>query len=213
MKNLHIEVIHDLVCSWCPIGYANLQSAISNLNIKADLHFLPFELNPQMDEQGEDINQHLAQRYGWSARKQTEYRSHLLQVASNAGVTMDFSKRSHYYNSLNGHKILHWCESQNKQQAMNERLITAYFKQGLNIGDTQILLKLVSELGLDPVAAEAALTSNTLEQQFKAKQKRVQQLTLSSVPAFVLNHNMLVTGSNSVEYFELILTSFSQQSA
>ncbi len=213
MQNIHIEVVHDLVCSWCPIGYANLQRALHNLNIKAELHFLPFELNPQMGAKGEDINQHLAQRYGWSEKKQTEYRQHLLQVASNAGVEMDFSKRSHYFNTLNGHKIMHWCESQNKQQAMNERLIYAYFKEGLNIGDTEVLLKLVKELGLDSVAAKDALNSQALSRQIKAKQKRVQQLALNSVPAFVFNHNTLVSGSNSVEYFEQVLTSFNERSA
>lgn len=217
MKTVHIEVVHDLVCSWCPIGYANLQKALTNLQIKtgmqADVHFLPFELNPHMEAEGEDINQHLAQRYGWSEQKQKDYRRHLLQVAGTAGVEMDFSKRSHYYNSLNGHKIMHWCESQNQQQAMNELLITAYFKHGENIGDPQVLLKLVDQLGLDANAAQAALNSGELDGPIKAKIKRVQQLALTSVPAFVFNHNTLVSGSNSVEYFEQVLTSFNQLSA
>lgn len=96
MKNLNIEMIHDVVCSWCPIGYANIKQAINNLNINADIYFLPFELNPHMDAVGEAINEHLEKRYGWNEAKRKGYRQNLLAVAQQAGVEMDFSKRTHY---------------------------------------------------------------------------------------------------------------------
>ncbi len=202
MKTLKIEMIHDLVCSWCPIGYTNLKNALSNLNIEADFYFLPSELNPAMGEKGEEIKAHLAGRYGWSETKQQDYRAHLLAVATQAGVAMDFSKRSHYYNSNKGHRLMHYSEGHNKQQAMNELLIDAYFKRGLDINNTQVLLDLAEQLGLDRSQVEKALTSDELTQAMVHKQKRVQSLGLGSVPAFILNGDTVVTGSNSVGAFE-----------
>ncbi len=202
MKTLTIEMVHDVVCSWCPIGYANLQQALHNLDIEADIHFLPYELNSDMKPKGEAIDDHLERRYQWSQVKRREYRKHLLVVAKEAGVSMDFSKRTHYYNTNKAHRLMHWCEGYNRQQAMNELLIDAYFKRGLDISNTQVLLDLVEQLGLDRSQAEQALISDELTQQLLPKQERVQALGLTSVPAFILNEHTLISGSNSVEYFE-----------
>jgi len=207
MNKLKIEMIHDVVCSWCPIGYANLKQALKNLAIDAEFYFLPFELNPGMEVQGEDINDHLAQRYGWSESKRRDYRQNLLAVAEQAGVAMDFSKRTHYYNTNQAHRLIHWCEGFDKQQAMNELLIDAYFKQGLDINNSQVLLNLVEQLGLDRSQAEVALNSAATKQQLAIKKQRVQQAEITSVPAFIFNNRTLVTGSNSVEYFEQALSS------
>ncbi len=207
MNKLKIEMIHDVVCSWCPIGYANLKQALKNLAIDAECYFLPFELNPGMEVQGEDINDHLAQRYGWSESKRRDYRQNLLAVAEQAGVAMDFSKRTHYYNTNQAHRLIHWCEGFDKQQAMNELLIDAYFKQGLDINNSQVLLNLVEQLGLDRSQAEVALNSAATKQQLAIKKQRVQQADITSVPAFIFNNRTLVTGSNSVEYFEQALSS------
>ncbi len=207
MKALKIEMIHDLVCSWCPIGYTNLKNALSNLKIEADFHFLPSELNPLMGENGEDINEHLASRYGWSQIKQKDYRAHLLAVAVEAGVAMDFSKRTHYYNSNKGHRLMHYCEEKNLQQAMNEMLMDAYFRRGLDLNNIQVLLDLAEQLGLNRVETQYALTSNEGIQALARKEKRVQSLGLGSVPAFILNGDTVVTGSNSVGAFEEALVS------
>jgi predicted DsbA family dithiol-disulfide isomerase len=207
MKKLKVEMIHDVVCSWCPIGYANLKQALKNLELDADFHFLPFELSPDMDVQGEEINDHLGQRYGWSDSKRRDYRKNLLVVAEQAGVAMDFSKRTHYYNTYQAHILIHWCEKFDQQQAMNELLIDAYFKQGLDINNSQVLLNLVEQLGLDRSQAEVALNSAETRQQITIKKQRVHQTEITSVPAFIFNDRTLVTGSNSVEYFEQALTS------
>jgi len=207
MNKLKIEMIHDAVCSWCPIGYANLKQALKNLEVDAEFYFLPFELNPEMEVQGEDINDYLSQRYGWNESKRRDYRKNLLAVAEQAGVEIDFSKRTHYYNTNQAHRLIHWCEGFDKQQAMNELLTDAYFKQGLDINNSQVLLNLVEQLGLDRSQAEVALNSVATKQQLAIKKQRVQQADITSVPAFIFNNRTLVTGSNSVEYFEQALSS------
>jgi len=211
MKKLKIEMMHDVVCSWCPIGYANLKQALKNLAIEANFNFLPFELNPDMGKEGEGIDEHLGRRYGWSEDRRKGYRQHLLGVAGQAGVTMDFSKRTHYYNTNKAHRLIHWCEGFNKQQAMNELLMTAYFKQGLDINNTQILLNLVEQLGLDRSRAQQALETDETKQQLLVKKQRVQDTEVTSVPAFIFNNRTLVTGSNSVEYFEQAVMAITKQ--
>jgi len=202
MIPLKIEMIHDVVCSWCPIGYYNLKQALRNLNTEAEIHFLPRELNPDMRPEGEEIDAHLARRYQWSQSKLRGYRSHLLEVSKQAGVDIDFSRRTHYYNSNKAHRLMHWAERENKQEPMNELLIDAYFKRGLDINNTAILLDLAEQIGLDRQSAEKALTSETVYRQLVNKQRRVDALGVSSIPAFIFNESDLVSGSNSVEYFE-----------
>jgi predicted DsbA family dithiol-disulfide isomerase len=213
VKTLKIEIVHDVVCSWCPIAYANLKQALHNLNVVADIHFLPYELNPHMGSEGENIDAHLARRYQWDLLRRQAYRKNLLAVAEQAGVSIDFSKRSHYFNSNNAHRLMHWSEGYNKQQLMNELLIGAYFKQGLNISDTQVLLDLVEQLGLDRLQAKQALSSKAITQQLMIKKQRVAQLALSSVPAMIFNQTTLLTGSNSPEYFEQAIIALAKESA
>ena len=87
MTKLKIEMVHDIVCSWCPIGYNNIQTAIKNLDLEVDFHFLPYELNPELDENGETIENYFKGRFGWDDRKLLDYQSSLVNTAKNAGVS------------------------------------------------------------------------------------------------------------------------------
>ena len=209
MRKLKIEMVHDIVCSWCPIGYRNIQRALRNLRLDADFYFLPFELNPEMDAKGESINEHLARRYQWDKKRLTEYRQHLLSEANKAGVTMDFNKRPHYFNSHQAHTLIHVSEGYGKQQAMHELLMEAYFEHGFDISNIHVLLVLAAQLGIDTAKVKQALDSDVVEKQMKIKRERVYQLQLQSVPAFMINEHTLLTGSNSVDYFEQALKELS----
>ena len=208
MKTLKIEMVHDVVCSWCPIGYANLQQALRNLDIEADMRFLPFELNPEMPEEGEAIASYFERLQGWNLATLQNYQGSLVKTANNAGVTIDFSKRTHYYNTRNAHKLIHWAEQFNKQTAVNESLIEAYFKLGLNISDTGVLLDIAEQLGMDRVATQNALTSKQVAQALENKIERQRGFKLRSIPAFIINEDTWISGSNSVELFEDLLSNF-----
>lgn len=208
MKTLKIEMVHDLVCSWCPIAYANLQQALRNLGIEADMHFLPFELNPEMPKEGETIANYFKRRQGWLAASLKDYQESLVKTAQSAGVTIDFSKRTHYYNTQNAHKLMHWAEQFNKQTAVNESLTEAYFKLGLNISDTGVLLGIAEELGMDRIDTQNAMSSSQVEQELANKIERQKEFELRSIPAFILNEDTLISGSNSVKFLENTLSNF-----
>jgi predicted DsbA family dithiol-disulfide isomerase len=210
---LKIEMVHDIVCSWCPIGYNNIKAAINNLNIDVDFHFLPFELNPNMAETGESIASYFGRRLGWNADKLLEYQLSLVTTAAKAGVSIDFSKRSHYYPTRNAHLLMLWAEKFNKQSELNECLIKAYFKSGLDISNLTVLLNIAKELGLNRREANAALVSTELKQALDTKIKRYKAFNISSIPAFIFNESTLISGSNSVQYFENILSTFINESS
>ena len=202
MKPLKIEIVHDVVCSWCPIGYANLTQALNNLKLKADISFLPYELNPDLGKEGEKIEEHLERRYGWGGQRQQQYRAHLLGIASAAGVSIDFTKRTHYYNTQLAHRLMHWAETFGKQQVMNELLIDAYFDKGLNVSDINILSVLAEMIGLDRAQAKQAIESEAVAIAVHRKKERLQDFEITSVPAFIFNDTTLITGSNSVPFFK-----------
>lgn len=207
---IKIEAIHDIVCSWCPIGHSNLKVALKRLENKIEAHisYLPFELNPEMPEEGESIASFFKCRQGWTPVALHDYQKSLVKTAESAGVIIDFSKRTHYYNSHNAHKLMHWAEQFNKQTAVNESLIEAYFKQGLDISNTGVLLDIAEQLGMDRMLTQSALSSTQLVQALEEKFERQKTFKLSSIPAFILNGDILISGSNSVEFFEKTLSKF-----
>lgn len=202
---LKIEMVHDIVCSWCPIGYRNIQKAIDNLAIEVDFHFLPFELNPAMPDEGELISSYFKRQQGFTPANLLDYQDSLVKTARTAGVIIDFSKRTHYYSTRNAHKLMHWAESFDKQNITNECLIEAYFKYGLDISNTNVLLDIAEQVGLDRAFTKDALSSSLVEQRLELKIKRQKAFKIRSIPAFILNGDTLISGSNSVEVFEKIL--------
>ncbi len=201
---MKIEIVHDMVCSWCPIGYNNLKQALARLEgvIEARISFLPFQLSPDMSERGEEIIPHLMRRMHWSKDQVLEYRRNLLAKGEQAGMQFDFSKRTHYYNTRKAHCLMHWAEKFDKQVAFNEALIEAYFRQGRNIGDDECLLDLCEAIGLDRNDSAWALRSGLLGQEISHKLIRVDRLNIMSIPAFIFDEIHFVSGSNSPLFFE-----------
>lgn len=223
MRTLKIEMIHDLVCSWCPIGLRNVQQALRQLDepVAVEWYFLPYELNPEMPAQGEEIAQHLMDRYGWSADHQRKYRQDLMKTANQAGLSYDFSKRTHYYSTAAAHRLMHWAAMVGKQVEVNEALIQSYFTDGVDIGQADNLWPVLEALGLDAQQAKTEMESAQFQQQLAQKYARVQAMKLagapahifngrqklSGVPAFIFNDQKLIQGSNSVDYFQQLFQS------
>ncbi|CAH1387318.1 hypothetical protein NTGM5_580013 [Candidatus Nitrotoga sp. M5] len=130
-----------------------------------------------------------------------------MTVAASADVNIYFPKRTHYYNSGMAHQLMNWAKGYDRQQALNELLIDTYFKRSLDICNPLILLDIVEHLGLDSSKAKYVLYSSSVDEQLLLKKQRVQQLTLQSISAFIINDSTLISGSKSVNYFEQVLGS------
>ncbi|MFD2205339.1 DsbA family oxidoreductase [Kiloniella antarctica] len=207
---IKIEMIHDIVCSWCPIGYNNMKAALGQVNgeLDAKINFLPFELNPDMRPEGEEIESHLTRRSGWTKEEFLRYRTNLIETAKKANLTYDFSKRTHYYNTLNAHKLIHWAEKFDKQETVNQALIEQYFTHGMDVGNIESLLDLAVSQDLDRQQTKEALSSDKIVREIHEKQLRINRLTVRSVPTFIINEQHLVPGSNSREFFAQYFTDY-----
>lgn len=207
MRTLKIEMVHDLVCSWCHIGYHNISTALERLAgcVVAEFYYLPFELNPGLGPQGVDITEHLCQRNRWTLSEAEAYRERLLKKAGEVGVKIDFSKRTRYYNTSAAHRLLQAAEKAGLQRQMHRALLQAYHVEGKNIGDPDILRGIASNVGLDDKAIVQVWTSGSIDRRIRAPSDRARRYDVRTVPAFIFEGQRFVSGSNSSGYFERLI--------
>lgn len=203
MKKIKIEVIHDIVCSWCPIGYKNVKNALDILSneIEADIFYLPFELNPTLEPQGISIDKYLMRNNHWNQDQFDNYCNGVVESANKVGLVYDYSKRTHYYNTSKAHLLQHWSEQYNKQEDFHLAIIEAYFKLGKNISDDNILLEIISNIGLNLTEASKVLQDHKIDKSLQKKYARVDSFNIQRIPAFIINDTYLVAGTNTVQYF------------
>jgi len=215
MKKIKIELIHDVVCSWCPIAYRNIKSAIKPIDsqIDIDFRFLPFELNSEMPVQGELINDYLQRKNGWTRQQLMSYRENLIEIAAAAGLNYDFSKRTHYWNSATAHALIHVAEKFHKQEEVNQALIFRYFTLGQNISDIRVLCDVADSVGLNSNTIISDLSSTQTKIELNKKYGLVRRYAISSVPTIVVNDQDLISGSNSVDYFSQFFSAYLRRAA
>ena len=210
---MKIDFVSDVVCPWCAIGLAALEAALRKLGpqLDAELHFQPFELNPQMRGGGQDIVEHLSEKYG-SAASDIERSQEMIRArGAELGFTFDMRKRTRIYNTLDAHRLLHWAGTQGEQRALQHALFTAYFTDGRDPSDPQVLLELVSHVGLDPQRARQILSSDEYTREVRAREQFYQERGINGVPAVIVNDQYLIQGGQPVEVFEQLLGRFAKE--
>ena len=215
MKTLKIDIVSDVVCPWCAVGYANLSSALDTLSqkIDANIQWHPFQLNPYMPKQGQAIDEHLSEKYGLDAIQLKQNQQHLVEVGEKAGIEFNFNQRSRIFNTLDCHVLLDFAQNQNKQTQLKLALFKAYFGEGLNVSDQTVLIKAAVSVGLEQQEVENALADETLREKVKAEEEKYKSLGINSVPAFIVNDQYLISGGQPVESFVQALTEISEKDA
>lgn len=205
--HLKIDFVSDISCPWCIIGLRALEEALVRTSdgIDAAITFQPFELNPDMPAEGQNIVEHVAQKYGSTPEQSAANRAMIQARAADLGFTMTGNEQSRIYNSFDAHRLLHWAEASGHQAALKRALFDAYFTQGQNIGDHDVLVAAAVVAGLDPVAVRAVLTSGQFAQEVRAAQQFWRQQGITAVPAVVINDQYLILGGQPIEAFEKAL--------
>src|ERR1700730_1963718 len=161
---IKIDFVSDVSCPWCVIGLRSLQAALARLGdaVSAEVHFQPFERNPQMPPEGQDLLEHIAEKYGSSADQIARSREMIRARGAELGFLFDMRKRGRVYNTFDAHRLLHWAgiEGGDRQKALKEALFTAYFTDGRNPGDHEVLVDLAERVGLDGDRARRILSSD-----------------------------------------------------
>ncbi|GLQ98492.1 DsbA family oxidoreductase [Dyella mobilis] len=204
---LKIDFVSDVVCPWCAIGLKSLEQALKNLDgeIHADVHFQPFELNPDMVPDGEDVAEHLAHKYGSTPEQMTKNQEGIRQRGAALGFTFNMDKRSRIYNTFDAHRLLHWAEQEGKQYALKEALLKAYFGGGENVGSHDVLARVAGEVGLDASKARAVLDSDQFAKEVREQERFYQSQGIRAVPSVIINGQYLIQGGQPPEAFEQIL--------
>lgn len=210
-----IDFISDVVCPWCALGVTALERAIENLagEVSVELAFKPFELNPDMPAEGENAVQHLMRKYGRSAEDIAAGKAMQIARGQAIGFTFDLEKRSHFYNTFDAHRLLFWALQEGRQIELKKGLLRGYFRDGQNPSDRETLVRLAAEAGLDAARAREVLASGAFATEVRELEAFYRDHGINSVPAMILNGRHLVSGSQSVEYYEQMLKQMAQAPA
>jgi predicted DsbA family dithiol-disulfide isomerase len=197
------------------IGLKSLEQALAAMQdeLEVDLHFQPFELNPGMGPDGQDIFEHITEKYGSTPAQQEQSREMIRQRGAELGFTFDMGKRGRIYNTFDAHRLLHWADSQGRQKALKEQLFASYFTKGENPGAHEVLLRLAGEVGLDQDAARQVLESNAYADEVRQREYYWQRAGIRSVPAIIINERHLISGGQPPEVFEQALRQIAREEA
>ena len=214
MTQLRIDFVSDISCPWCVIGLKSLEQALANIGdvASADLHFHPFELNPQMAPEGEDIGEHLARKYGATEEQGAKTRAMIRERGAELGFEFAMDKRSRIYNTFDAHRLLHWAELQGRQRDLKLALFEAYFTKGENPGSHEVLTRVAHEVGLDATEAAEVLATGAYEEEVREQEAFFQRQGISGVPAIIINQRHLISGGQPPEVFEKALRQIAAQS-
>lgn len=213
---LRIDFVSDISCPWCAIGLQSLDRALQSLGgtVQAEVHFQPFELNPRMPAGGQDIGEHLAEKYGASAEQTVQTQRAIAERGAALGFEFRMDRRSRIYNTFDAHRLLHWAEETAgpaAQSALKRALFHAYFTEGRDPGDRALLVRLAAGAGLDAARAQEVLDSDEYADAVREREAFYQQHGIHSVPAVIVNERHLIQGGQPPEVFEQALRQIAAQ--
>jgi predicted DsbA family dithiol-disulfide isomerase len=211
---MKIDFVSDVVCPWCVIGLKALEQALARVGneVSATLHFQPFELNPEMPVAGQDIVEHLAQKYGSTPEQAERNREAIRHRGAELGFVFDMKKRSRVYNTFDAHRLLHWAQSEGKQFALKMALFDAYFTAGHNPSDPAVLTEVAAKAGLDANRAQSILASDEFAKEVRDREQFYLSQGIHAVPAVIVNDRHLIQGGQPAEVFERALRQIASES-
>jgi predicted DsbA family dithiol-disulfide isomerase len=212
---LKIDFVSDVSCPWCAIGLGALQQALTRLEptISARLHFLPFELNPQMAPGGQDLGEHLSQKYGTTAEQQAQSRDHIGRRGAEVGFEFNPQGRGRIYNTFDAHRLLFWAGEvdSHKQLALKQALLLACHRDRQAMDEPAVLLAAAAAAGLDGAEAAIVLASDRYAQDVRASQAHYRDAGIHAVPAVIVNDRHLISGGQPSAVFEQALRQIAAQ--
>jgi predicted DsbA family dithiol-disulfide isomerase len=215
MTRLKIDFVSDVACPWCAVGLASLERALEKIGneVAVELRFQPFELNPQMGPEGQDVTEHLTQKYGSTPEQQAQARAGLAQRGAAVGFEFRKEGRGRIWNTFDAHRLLYWAGEQGarQQRDLKMALLRAYHGEGRNPGDPQVLAEVAASVGLDRTQAQEVLASGRYAQDVRDAEQHFQSLGIHAVPSVIINDRHLIQGGQPPELFEQALRQLAQQ--
>jgi predicted DsbA family dithiol-disulfide isomerase len=210
MQPLRIDIVSDVVCPWCIIGYKQLERALTLLEqpVEAEFRWHPFELNPGMAPEGEDAAEHIQRKYGRTAEQGKAVRTQIRETAASLGFEFAEGGARRVVNTFAAHKLLtkagelHGWQT---QTALKLALFSAYFQKGLDVSDEAVLLDIAESAGLDRTEAKGWLSDEALAGAVRGEQAYWRDENISGVPAIIFDGQFMVPGAQSAETFARVI--------
>lgn len=214
-QKLAIDIVSDVVCPWCAIGYKGLEQALSALGdrVEARVTWHPFELASYLPAGGQLLSDYVRERYGAPAEQSQKSRQRIVDAGAAVGLDFRYSEGSRIYNSFKAHQLLHWAGEVGRQTELKLALFRAYFTDQTNINDEDVLMAAVESAGLDPAEAAAVLADQRYAGKVRAEENYWTEQNITGVPAFIINGKYMIPGAQDAETFGRVLERVLQKEA
>lgn len=210
---LRIDIVSDVMCPWCVIGYRQLATALEASGVNHEIHWHPFELNPNMPATGQDMREHLVEKYGTTPEQSDANRANMTALGQELGFAFRFEDGFRMHNTFNTHQLLHWANGQGRMHDLKQALFTAHFTNGRDLSDVAVLVDIAVEIGLDRAEAAVVLADQRFAAEVREEQKFWTGQGISGVPAMVFDRQHLVTGAQGVDNYQNILNQLQEMHA
>jgi predicted DsbA family dithiol-disulfide isomerase len=212
-KPIRIDFVSDVVCPWCAVGLGGLEEALKRLGdeVQVELHFQPFELNPDMAAAGENIVEHIGKKYGSTPEQSAQNRAMIKARAAEVGFDFEMTDASRIYNTFDAHRLLHWASLAGDEIQLKKALLEAYFTHGEDVSDIDVLVQAAETAGLDPQAARTVIAEGRYAKEVRAAEEGWRRAGITAVPSVVINQRYLIQGGQPPEAFEQALRQIAQE--
>jgi len=202
-NKIRIDIVSDVVCPWCIVGFKQLGEALSRLDgdVDAEIHWHPFELNPTMPPEGQELREHMGQKYGTNRQQSDAARARLTSTGESLGFSFNFYEGQRIYNTFLAHQLLTWAAQQGKQSELEMALFESYFSREENVGDEAALVEVAGRVGLDREEAAAVLEDGRFAKDVREHQRFWLSKGIQAVPSFILDGRYLIPGAQDPDVF------------
>lgn len=206
-EKIKLDIISDIVCPWCIIGYKHLEAAIFELNLqdKIELEWQPFEINPDMSVEGEELREHVARKYGSTKEDSDKARANLTKLGAEYGFSFDYFDGMKIVNTLDAHILLDYAHHLGKQTELKMRLFSAFFNEHKDISKRDILISETESLGISRKHSIAVLSDETIKKRVKSLELQWQKMGVTGVPTVIFNRTSALSGAQSESTYKEVL--------
>lgn len=204
-KIVQIDIVSDVMCPWCIVGFKQLEQALGMTDAGAYIRWHPFELNPAMPSEGQNLGEHIAEKYGQTSEQSAQNRKMLTDLGAALGFTFNFDANSRIVNTFATHQLLDWSQQYGLQHPLKMALFDAHFTDGKDVSQPDVLIEIAASVGLDATDAAAMLSSGSQAEETRARQKFWTDRGISGVPSMVFDGRYLLTGAQGAPTYAQML--------
>lgn len=204
-KIVQIDIVSDVMCPWCIVGFKQLEQALGMTDAVAYIRWHPFELNPAMPSEGQNLGEHIAEKYGQTSEQSAQNRKMLTDLGAALGFTFNFDANSRIVNTFAAHQLLDWSQQYGLQHPLKMALFDAHFTDGKDVSQPDVLIEIAASVGLDATDAAAVLSSGSQAEETRARQKSWTDRGISGVPSMVFDGRYLLTGAQGAPTYAQML--------